>query len=80
MLDLTWYPIQLMTVIDNLMWYPIQLLPVLDLINDYINFDEIGHLTTLTTFDPDEKKYTCTQAKCIVPVWIKKFYYVQLLK
>jgi len=62
-----WYPIQLPATLD-LMWYPIQLLPVLDLINDYINFDKIGHLTPLMTFDPDEKKYACTQAKCIVPI------------
>ena len=31
-------------------------------------FDKIDRLTPLMTFDPDEKKYTCTQAKCIVPV------------
>ena len=31
-------------------------------------FDEIDHLTPLMTFDPDEKKYTYTQTKCIVPV------------
>ena len=30
--------------------------------------NEIDHLTPLMTFDPDEKKYTCTQAKCIVPI------------
>jgi len=30
--------------------------------------DEIDHLTPLMTFDPGEKKYTCIQAKCIVPV------------
>ena len=40
----------------------------------YINFDKIGNLTPLMTFDPNEKKYTCTQAKCIVPIQIKKFY------
>ena len=32
------------------------------------NFDETAHFTPLMTFDPNEKKYTYTQAKCIVPV------------
>ena len=31
-------------------------------------FDKFDLLTPLMTFDPDEKKYTCTQAKCIVPI------------
>ena len=38
-------------------------------------FDEIDLLTPLMTSDREEKKYTRTQAKCIVPVSIKKFCY-----
>ena len=38
------------------------------IINFLANFDKIDLLTPLMTFDPDEKKYTCTQTKCIVPV------------
>ena len=30
--------------------------------------NEFDLLTPLTTFDPDEKKYTCTRQKCIVPI------------
>ena len=74
MLDLMWSPIQLLPVL-NLIWSPIQLLPVLDLINDKYResdcFDKFDLLTPLMTFDPDEKKYTCTPAKCIVPLQIK---------
>ena len=59
MLDLMWSPIQLLPVL-NLIWSPIQLLPVLDLINDiYLEsdcFDKFDLLTSLMTFDPDEKK------------------------
>ena len=35
-------------------------------------------LTPLMTFDPDEKKITCTTQKCIVPISIKKFYHPYL--
>ena len=30
--------------------------------------NEFDLLTPLTTFDLDEKKYTCTTQKCIVPI------------
>ena len=56
------------------------ILPLLDLINDIYResdcFDKFDLLTPLMTFDPDEKKYTCTPAKCIVPIQIKSFYSV----
>ena len=39
-------------------------------------FDKFDLLTPLMTFDPNEKKYTGTPEKCIVPIEIKNFYYV----
>ena len=39
-------------------------------------FDKFDLLTPLMTFDPNEKKYTGTPAKCFVPIEIKNFYYV----
>ena len=52
----------------------------LDLINDIYResdcFDKFDLLTPLMTFDPDEKIYTCTPAKLIVPIQIKSFYSV----
>ena len=58
----------------------IQLLTLLDLINDIYResncFDKFDLLTPLMTFDPDENKYTCTPAKCIVPIQIESFYSV----